>query len=252
MLGDTAVAVHPDPAAALDEVEAELERATGRGDRQREAGARSATRRTCRAASRRCCRVLIKLRDMAARRAQGEVAAVGSRDSAGGRRVGQARAGQRLREDHPGARSERLRSRPAAEAADDQHPQPRRHAERQRRAVCRADDQARPASAWSPIWRSSAWWKRSRTARSTWPIRDRSKTPIEPYLADQWFVKMDQLAQIGDGRRDRRPGEDHSAALRQGLSRLAGRKARLAGQPAAVVGTSDSDLVLRRRPAKPT
>ena len=24
---------------------------------------------------------------------------------------------------------------------------------------------------------------------------DRSKTPIEPYLADQWFVKMDELAQ---------------------------------------------------------
>ena len=34
---------------------------------------------------------------------------------------------------------------------------------------------------------------------------DRSKTPIEPYLADQWFVKMDELAQsamdaVGDGR----------------------------------------------------
>ena len=34
---------------------------------------------------------------------------------------------------------------------------------------------------------------------------DRSKTPIEPYLADQWFVKMDQLAQsamdaVEDGR----------------------------------------------------
>lgn len=27
------------------------------------------------------------------------------------------------------------------------------------------------------------------------PHSDRSKTPIEPYLADQWFVKMDQLAQ---------------------------------------------------------
>ncbi|MEM6472616.1 MAG: valine--tRNA ligase [Planctomycetota bacterium] len=27
------------------------------------------------------------------------------------------------------------------------------------------------------------------------PMSDRSKTPIEPYLADQWFVKMDQLAQ---------------------------------------------------------
>ncbi|HMO83488.1 MAG TPA: valine--tRNA ligase [Lacipirellulaceae bacterium] len=34
---------------------------------------------------------------------------------------------------------------------------------------------------------------------------DRSKTPIEPYLADQWFVKMDELAQsamnaVADGR----------------------------------------------------
>ncbi len=37
------------------------------------------------------------------------------------------------------------------------------------------------------------------------PISDRSKTPIEPYLADQWFVKMDTLAQsaidaVRDGR----------------------------------------------------
>jgi valyl-tRNA synthetase len=37
------------------------------------------------------------------------------------------------------------------------------------------------------------------------PLSDRSKTPIEPYLADQWFVKMDQLAQsamdaVSDGR----------------------------------------------------
>lgn len=36
-------------------------------------------------------------------------------------------------------------------------------------------------------------------------LSDRSKTPIEPYLADQWFVKMDQLAQsamdaVTDGR----------------------------------------------------
>jgi valyl-tRNA synthetase len=37
------------------------------------------------------------------------------------------------------------------------------------------------------------------------PLSDRSKTPIEPYLADQWFVKMDELAQsamdaVTDGR----------------------------------------------------
>ena len=38
---------------------------------------------------------------------------------------------------------------------------------------------------------------------------DRSKTPIEPYLADQWFVQdASNLAAIGDGRRDRRPRED--------------------------------------------
>jgi valyl-tRNA synthetase len=65
---------------------------------------------------------------------------------------------------------------------------------------------------------------------------DRSKTPIEPYLADQWFVKMDQLAQsamdaVQDGRVRILP-----VTLYQGLPRLAGRKARLARQPAAVVG----------------
>ena len=37
------------------------------------------------------------------------------------------------------------------------------------------------------------------------PHSDRSKTPIEPFLADQWFVRMDQLAQsamdaVTDGR----------------------------------------------------
>lgn len=37
------------------------------------------------------------------------------------------------------------------------------------------------------------------------PMSDRSKTPIEPYLADQWFVKMNNLAQsamdaVSDGR----------------------------------------------------
>ena len=37
------------------------------------------------------------------------------------------------------------------------------------------------------------------------PHSDRSKTPIEPFLADQWFVKMDELAQssmdaVSDGR----------------------------------------------------
>ena len=71
---------------------------------------------------------------------------------------------------------------------------------------------------------------------------DRSKTPIEPYLADQWFVRMQDLAQsamdaVTDGRVKIFP-----CPLCQGLSRLAGRKTRLARQPATLVGTPDSDL----------
>ena len=72
---------------------------------------------------------------------------------------------------------------------------------------------------------------------------DRSKTPIEPYLADQWFVKMDELR--ADRRWtavDRRPREDHAGAVREELSRLAQREARLADGAAVVVGTSHSGL----------
>ena len=59
----------------------------------------------------------------------------------------------------------------------------------ERRPVPRPDrDEGPRATSW-PTWRSWAWWRRSRTARSTWPTRDRSKTPIEPYLTDQWFVQ---------------------------------------------------------------
>ena len=53
---------------------------------------------------------------------------------------------------------------------------------------------------------------------------DRSKTPIEPYLADQWFVKMDQLAQSAMDAVTRRPSADLPRSLRQGLSGLAGRE----------------------------
>ena len=46
---------------------------------------------------------------------------------------------------------------------------------------------------------------------------DRSKTPIEPYLSDQWFVKMAtrRLAPDGHGRRERRAREVLPGALRQ-------------------------------------
>ncbi len=59
---------------------------------------------------------------------------------------------------------------------------------------------------------------------------------------------------IGDGRRLGRPSADFSVALCQGLSRLAGRKTRLARQPAALVGASNSGLAspqAARRPHEP-
>ena len=88
--------------------------------------------------------------------------------------------------------------------------------------------------------------RRSRRTRACWceiedreidlAHSDRSKTPIEPYLADQWFVRMDELAQsamdaVTDGRVKIIP-----ARYRQRLSRLAGRKTRLARQPAICGG----------------
>ena len=79
---------------------------------------------------------------------------------------------------------------------------------------------------------------------------DRSKTPIEPLLTDQWFVRMERLAQmamdaVSDGRVEIIP-----VALRQELPGLAGREARLADQPAALVGPPDSRSGTARRPAK--
>ena len=89
---------------------------------------------------------------------------------------------------------------------------------------------------------------------------DRSKTPIEPYLSDQWFVKM------GD-RDDGKPGLAQMAmdAVTDGrvkffperyaktLPRLARRETRLVHQPATLVGAPHSGLVrtdVRRADAK--
>ena len=66
MLGDTAVAVHPDPAAALDTSKRELQAKLAEARRKRQPADSSAARRLRRAPPARCCRCLIKLRDMAA------------------------------------------------------------------------------------------------------------------------------------------------------------------------------------------
>ena len=79
---------------------------------------------------------------------------------------------------------------------------------------------------------------------------DRSKTPIEPYLSDQWFVKMGDrddgkpgLAQmtmdaVTDGRVKFFPER-----YANGVPRLARRKARLVHQPPTVVGPPHPGVV---------
>ena len=65
MLGDTAVAVHPDPAAALDKAEAELREKLDKAPAKEKADIQAQIDNICRAPHRRCCRCSIKLRDMA-------------------------------------------------------------------------------------------------------------------------------------------------------------------------------------------
>ena len=144
MLGDTAVAVHPEPAAALDKAEAELKARLEAAGGQGEAGNPEADRRSPRAPPHDAPRVG-NSGPHGPRRPQGAVAAVEPRDPAGGRRLGQARTGHRLREDHARPRSQRLRGRPAAGPADDQHPELRRHAQRKRRPVPGPDRSQGPA-----------------------------------------------------------------------------------------------------------
>ena len=89
MLGDTAVAVHPDPAAALAEAEAEL-RENLRPRRRRSSRPIQAHSKTLAERRRTMLPHLMKLRDMALCRPEAAYPARGPRDSARGRRVGQA------------------------------------------------------------------------------------------------------------------------------------------------------------------
>ncbi len=144
---------------------------------------------------------------------------------------------------------QRLRLRPAPQAADDQHPQSRRHDQRQRRPISRAWTATRPARTWPRTWRSLGLFEGREDRDIPLQFSDRTKTPIEPYLSDQWFVEMGDRPTVSPdwpvdhGRRQRWPREVLPGALRQDLSRLARRKTRLVHQPATVVGPSHSDLV---------
>ena len=65
-------------------------------------------------------------------------------------------------------------------------------------------DRSRPASGWWPTWSARAAVEGRAVPHTALNYSDRSKTPIEPYLSDQWFVRMGEL----DGSRAWRRGHE--------------------------------------------
>ncbi len=199
MLGDTAVAVHPDPAKALDRADAEL-REKLHSAPAKEKAAIEAEMEALMARRKNLLPQLEKLRDMALRGVMLELPLTGRKIP--------------LLADEwakPELGSGCVKITPAHDANDydvyQRHPEiglinimkvegltndavPEKYRglkmhTKAREAVV-ADMEA--ASLYNP-----------ETDREDREIdlahSDRSKTPIEPYLADQWFVKMDELAQ---------------------------------------------------------
>ena len=102
---------------------------------------------------------------------------------------------QRLREDHAGARLQRLRGRRAPRPADDQHLH-RRCAPQRRRSsrVSRPRSHRSRASASSPISTAAGLVDKIEPHKLMVPRGDRSDAVIEPLLTDQWFVSIAPLA----------------------------------------------------------
>ncbi len=208
MLGDTAVAVHPDPAAAFDKASAELREklltAPAKDKAELEEQATLLLERRAR-----CCPKLEQLRDMAQRGVQLELPLTGrtipliadewAKPELGSGCVKITPAhdendydvGQR----HPEIGAINIIN-PDGTLNDSVPTKYRGLTMKKGRDAVVADMEA--AGLYNP-----------ETDREDREIdlahSDRSKTPIEPYLADQWFVKMDELAQsamdaVTDGR----------------------------------------------------
>ncbi len=211
MLGDTAVAVHPDPAAALDQVEAEL--------RQKLAAANDKERPEIQAqldalAERRQTMLptLVKLRDMALAGRKLMLPLLNREIPLVADAWAKPELGSGCVKITPAHDPNDYDVGKRAEPADDQYPQPRRHAERN--AGC-YEGLPIPKARERVVadMEAAGLLVEVEDREIDLAHSDRSKTPIEPYLADQWFVKMDQLGPVGDGRRERRPREDLPLAL---------------------------------------
>jgi valyl-tRNA synthetase len=209
MLGDTAVAVHPDPAAALDKAEAELRTklaaapAKEKDEVQKQVDAIAERRKTM-------LPLLVTLRDMAKRGVKLELPLTG--------RTIPLIADEWAK---PELGSGAVKVTPAHDANDyavwQRHPEiglinimtvegTLNDSVPEKYRGLKMHTKAREAVVADM---ESAGLYNPETDREDREIdlahSDRSKTPIEPYLADQWFVKMDELSQsamdaVTDGR----------------------------------------------------
>ena len=99
------------------------------------------------------------------------------------------------RQDHAGPRFQRLRDRAAAQPRADQHPHASGGAERQRAAARSADWIAsKPASGWWRSWKAPGLMERIEKHQLVVPRGERTNAVLEPYLTDQWYVKIAPLA----------------------------------------------------------
>ena len=75
------------------------------------------------------------------------------------------------------------------------------------------------------------------------PHGDRSNVVVEPYLTDQWYVNAQELGEAGDCRRARRQDQFHPEELGSDLFQLDGKHPAVVHLAPAVVGSSDSGVV---------
>ena len=99
-------------------------------------------------------------------------------------------------QDHPGPRLQRLRGRPPPRPRHGQHHGPARSSERRRhRRLIAGWSASSRASASSPISRRAGLIEKVQPIRHAVPFSQRSETPVEPILSDQWYADARTLAQ---------------------------------------------------------
>ena len=231
MLGDTAVAVHPDPETTLEGVIAGLE------DRIASAPAKEKPE------------LEAELADAKGRRETGLAGLIRLRDMA---RDGRKLMLPLLNREIPLVADEWAKpemgsgcvkitpahdpndyGRSPPRPADGQHPQPQTARSTPARANTRMSV-ARPAMPWSPTSRRPAWCE-SNSARSSWYSIQR---PVEPYLTDPVVRQVDRLAQTAMDAVTSGRSASTRTIRRTCLDWLS--ETRLAGEPAALVGPPDS------------